>query len=117
MRGDLDAVMAHFADGATFSVSGSPATSPVPMAASGRAAIREVLRRLLDGFEFKRVDLVTMLVDGRQAAIHWHVQVRAIGTGQEAETDILDLVRVEDGKIVSFRQFADTALINRMIGA
>lgn len=117
MKGDLDGVLSHFADGAVFSVSGSPATSPVPTAVSGRSAIREVMRRLLEGFEFKETELVTMLVDGDQAAFHWHVKVRAVGTGQEAETDILDLVRIADGKIVSFRQFADTALINRMIGA
>ena len=116
-RGDLDAVMRHFADGATFSLSGSPAASPVPTAASGRAAIREVLRRLLEGFEFSQMKPVTILVDGERAAVHWHVKVRAVSSGYEAETDILDLVRVQDGKITDFRQFADTALINRMIGA
>lgn len=114
---DLDGVMRHFADSAVFSVAGSPATSPIPTVASGRAAIREVLRRLLDGFDFKGVYLVTMLVDGPQAAFHWHVRVKAIATGHEVETDILDLVRFEGDKIVSFRQFADTALVNRMVGA
>lgn len=116
-RGDVDDVVRHFADNAVFSVSGSPAASPVPLVATGREAIREVLRRLVDGFDFREVILVTMLVDGPQAAFHWHVRVAARATGEEAVTDILDLVRMEEGRIVSFRQFADTALINRMIGA
>lgn len=117
LRGDLDEVVAHFADGASFSVSGSPAVSPVPTAASGRAAIREVLRRLLEGFEFSQLKLVSLLVDGDRAAAHWHVRVKALGSGYDAETDIVDLIRVQDGRITEFRQFADTALINRMIGA
>lgn len=116
-RGDLDGVMRHFTDNPVFSVSGSPATSPVPMVASGRAAIQEVLRRLLDGFEFQQMKIVKMLVDGDHAVIHWHVRVKAIGSGQVAETDILDLVRIEDDKIASMNQFADTALINSMLGA
>ena len=113
---DLEGVLRHFAPGAVFSLSGSTAASPVPMVATGMAAIREVMRRLMEGFEFKNIEFVTMLVDGDQAAVHWHVQVKALGTGLEAETDIVDLVRFDGDKIASFRQFADTALINHMIG-
>lgn len=115
MAGDVDDLMTHFSDGAVFSLAGSAATSPVPMVAGGKAAIRETLRRLVDGFEFKEMRVVSILVDGPQAAVHWHARVRATGSGYEAETDILDLVRVENGSIVSFLQFADTALINRML--
>lgn len=117
MRGDLDGVMRHFTDGAVFCVSGSPAVSPVPMVASGRAAIHEVLRRLLEGFEFQHMTIMTMLVDGDHAAVHWHVRVKSVGNGMVAETDILDLIRIEDGRIASMNQFADTALINRMLGS
>ena len=38
-------------------------------------------------------------------------------TGQEADTELLDLLRFEDGLIVSFKQFADTALAARLLGA
>ncbi|TDR89054.1 nuclear transport factor 2 family protein [Enterovirga rhinocerotis] len=115
-RGDLDEVMGFFGEGAHFSVSGSAAASPVPTVASGSAAICEVLRRLVSAFEFKEATIVSLVVDGAEAAVHWHVHVRSLATGEEAETDILDMLRIEDGRIVSLRQFADTALINRLLG-
>ena len=43
--------------------------------------------------------------------------MRATATGQEAETEFVDILRVENGKIVSFKQFVDTALASRMVAA
>jgi ketosteroid isomerase-like protein len=116
-RGDLDRVMAHFAPRAQFFLVGSPAASPVPSSALGAAAVREVLRRLMASFEFRDVELRTMLIQGSKAAVHWSARVRVPGTGKEAETELLDLLQFEGEKIVSFKQFADTALAGRLLGA
>ena len=116
-RGDLDAVMTHFSPRAQFMLVGSPAASPVPSSALGAAAVREVLRRLMASFEMDELELLDLLVDGSRAAVHWRARIRAPATGAEAETELLDLLAFEDDKIVSFRQFADTALAARLLGA
>ncbi|NNM71761.1 nuclear transport factor 2 family protein [Enterovirga aerilata] len=116
-RGDLDGVMAHFSPRAEFMLLGSPAASPVPLSALGIAAVREVLRRLMASFEFHDLELRTVLVEGNRAAVHWSARVRAPASGLEASTELLDLVRLEAGKIVSFKQFADTALASRLLRA
>ena len=116
VAGDVDGVMRHFADQAQFSLAGSEAASPIPISATGIAAVREVMRRLVESFRFHEATVLHLLVDGDMAAVHWRLRVSAVGRGEEVETEILDLVRVSGGKIASLRQFADTALAARLIG-
>ena len=117
IRGHLDEMLGHFSDGAHFSVVGSPAASPVPATAFGHAAIREVLRRLTDSIEFLAAEIRDIIVDPEtgHAAVHSRVRIRARGSDQEAETELVDLIRIEGGRIVSFRQFADTALASHLL--
>ena len=114
-RGDLDGVMAHFAPRAQFVLVGSSAASPVPASALGAAAVREVLRRLMASFEFSDVQLRAIMVEGDRAAVHWSARVRVPASGKEATTELIDLLAFEDDKIVSFRQFADTALAAQLL--
>jgi ketosteroid isomerase-like protein len=116
MSGDVEAVMGHFAPNANFSIAGSPVASRVPTAATGAAAVREVMERLVAAFEFSDARIVSMIVEGDRAAVHWSVRVRSPGTGEEAQTELVDLVRLEGDKIISLQQFADTALAQRLLG-
>ena len=49
--------------------------------------------------------------------MQWRVHVKAAGKQEGAVTELVDILRVEDGQIVSFKQFADTALAARLLGA
>ncbi|MDB5590119.1 nuclear transport factor 2 family protein [Enterovirga sp.] len=119
VTGDLDAMMGHFCDTAQFSLAGSPEASPVPTSATGSVAVREVLRRLTQNIEFLETTLLDLLIDPEtgRVAVHSRVRVRGRQSGQEAQTEVLDLVQVENGRITSFRQFADTALAARLLGS
>ena len=55
---DLDGMMRHFSDAPHFSLAGSAAASPIPLAVTGAAAIREVMRRLVASFEFVEAEIV-----------------------------------------------------------
>ena len=57
-----------------------------------------------------------MIVEGNRAAVHSRARVRAKATGDEAVTEMVDLVELQDGKISSFQQFCDTAVANRLLG-
>jgi ketosteroid isomerase-like protein len=117
VRGDIDAVVQHFADGATFSLAGCPASSSVAMSVCGAQPLRDAMAGLVQSFAFSDMEPVTTVIEGDQAVIHWKARVRATATGQEAETEFVDILRVENGKIVSFKQFVDTALASRMVAA
>ena len=115
-RGDLHGVMAHFADHAVFSLAGSPAASSVPMSVAGAAPLREAMSQLIASFNFEKVEILAIIVEGDRAAVHLRARIRSTGTGEVAETEIVDILQFEEGRIVSHRQFADTALASRLLG-
>jgi ketosteroid isomerase-like protein len=116
VRGDVDGVLQHFADGAKFALAGCPASSPVPMSVCGAEPLRNAMTGLIQSFAFSDMEPVTTVIEGDRAVIHWKARVRSTATGQEAETEFVDILHVKDGKIVSFKQFTDTALARRMLG-
>jgi len=59
-------------------------------------------------------DYTPNIIDPPHAAVHWRGRFRNKG-GQEAETDILDLIEVKDGRISSLTTFFDTALAAAML--
>ena len=116
LRGDLDLTCDYFAEDARFAVAGSPEASPVASSARGCGEVRGALAGLMGAVEFLRHDFLEVVVEGDRAAVHSRVRLRATETGEEVETEFLDLLRVRDGKIHSFVQFCDTALAARLLG-
>jgi ketosteroid isomerase-like protein len=113
--GDVDAVLACFTDQPVFAIAGSTDASPVACRADCSNSLRNALTQLVSAFEFVDQDIRSILVDGDKAAVHWHGRIRSSRTGEEADTEVLDLIRVENGKIASFTQFCDTALAARLV--
>ncbi len=72
---------------------------------------------LIGAFEFRNHEIVSLIVDGPRAAVHTRVRVRAAGTGEEVTTEMVDLITVRDGKIVSFLEFCDTAMAAKLMAA
>jgi ketosteroid isomerase-like protein len=69
---------------------------------------------LVAAFEFVQRDIVNLIIEGQQAAVHSRVKLRFIPKDRTVTTDILDLWKFEDGKIVELVEFVDTALINNL---
>jgi ketosteroid isomerase-like protein len=115
-RGDLDALGRIFAPHARFQMAGSNA-SPVAARAEGAEQYRPLLAGMIKTFEVLEHKILAMLIDGSKAAVHWHARIRSTVTGQTVETDLFDLIEVEDGRIKSFYEFCDTALAARMMQA
>ncbi|WP_375458173.1 nuclear transport factor 2 family protein [uncultured Enterovirga sp.] len=115
MAGNVDEIMGHFGDAAHFALNGSTAASPFPVAVAGKAAIREVMGRLVSAFEFSDAEILNLIVEGSDAAVHWRVRIRGPQGGEPVETELVDIVRIDGGKIASIKQFADTALAAHML--
>src|SRR5215212_10772777 len=116
-RGDLEATCQHFCDDAQFAIMGSPEASPVAVQARRSDGIRQALGGLIAAVDFVEHEVLSVIVEDDRAAVHSRVRVRAKATGNEAVTEMVDLVRLQDRKIASFQQFCDTALAARLLGA
>jgi ketosteroid isomerase-like protein len=113
-RGDLDALAAVFAPHARFRMAGSNA-SPIATLVEGAEQYRPLFAGMIKTFEILEHSIVTLLVDGSKAAVQWRARMRSSVTGETVETDLFDLVEIEDGRIVSFFEFCDTALAARLM--
>jgi len=113
-RGDLDGLGRVFAPNARFQLAGSNA-SPVATKVAGAEQYRPLLAGMIKTFELLDYTIVTMLIDGNAAAVHWRAKFRSNINGQTVETDLFDLVELEDGRVTSFLEFCDTALAARLM--
>jgi ketosteroid isomerase-like protein len=114
-KGDIDALMATFHPNATFELVGDSATTQIAGLTEGHSNLRTTLGGLIDAFEFRKRDIVDAVVEGDRAVIHSRVTVRFVPKGTVFETDLLDAFRFQDGKIIQLVEFADTALVNRVV--
>jgi ketosteroid isomerase-like protein len=81
----------------------------------GSEQYRALFAGMIKTFEILELKIVTLLVEGARAAVQWHARMRSSVTGETVETDLFDLVELENGRIVSFYEFCDTALAARMM--
>lgn len=116
VRGDLEGTLRPFAEDAVFQLAGAAEASPVALRCTDCESLRVAMAALIGAFEFKRHEILSLIVDGAKAAVHTRARVRATATGEEKETEMVDLVSFRDGKIASFVEFCDTALAARMAG-
>jgi ketosteroid isomerase-like protein len=117
IRGDVDGILRHTDDDVEFSIAGCAASSAIPCAVHGSQALRDVMGRLISAFEFRNGHVIDMLVEGERAVVRSRVEVRVPGSDEAAETELVDLITFRDGKVLSFRQYADTALARRLLAS
>jgi ketosteroid isomerase-like protein len=104
-QGRLDELCALFADDASFKIVGSSDGKPIAIAAQGSAEIRAWLSVMLKTFKLTRYELLSMLVDGTRACVHWRVDIHSKITGVVVPTELVDLVEVRGERIAGYREF------------
>ena len=65
-------------------------------------------------FEFIKRDIISMIVDGDRAAVRCRLTVRFVPNDKTFTTELVDLFKIQDGKIIELVEFADTALIKEI---
>ena len=117
VRGDLDGVMGGIADAAVFCLNGRGTGVPALCTPSkGRAAIRPLLKDLIDTWRFDDWKELALLVDGERALLHWTARATCVPSGKSENFEVFDLVTFRDGKIIDHRQTTDTALMMSIAG-
>lgn len=98
--GDLDRLCRMFAADAQFKISGSSEGKAIGVSARGAAEIRSWLGVMVKTFRLRRFEVLSMLIDGASAAVHWRADIDSRVTGVVAPTELVDLVRV-DGRLIT----------------
>jgi ketosteroid isomerase-like protein len=111
---DLEGIIAVFHPEARFELAGSKQHTPALGAAKGPQELRATVAGLIKAFQFVQRDIITTVIDSEQAAVHSRVKLRFIPKDRTVTTDILDLWKFRDGKIVELVEFVDTALVNEL---
>jgi ketosteroid isomerase-like protein len=104
-EGQLDKLCALFAADATFKIAGASDGKPIAIMARGAAEIRTWLGMMLKTFKLSRFQMLSVVIDGSRAAVHWQVDIHSKITGVIVPTELVDLVEVSDGRIKSYREF------------
>jgi ketosteroid isomerase-like protein len=106
VRGDLAAVCAKFTNDANFQVAGASSNaSPIAMKAVGVSEFRPLLAIMIKSFKLTEQTILTLLIDGTKAAVHWRAKVHSRITGTTVLTELIDVVEVKDGRIGSYTEF------------
>jgi len=104
-RGDLEAVCGAFSHDAEFRIAGASYASPVKIAASGMDEIRSSLALLVKSFKLNDCKILSMIIEGPEAAVHWRAIIHSSITGISVTTELAAFVQIRDNRIASYIEF------------
>ncbi|HEX3848095.1 MAG TPA: nuclear transport factor 2 family protein [Steroidobacteraceae bacterium] len=100
--GALDRLCGLFGPDAVFKISGSSDGKPIALSARGTDEVRSWLTVLVKTFRITRHEILSMVIDGPRAAVHWRASIYSRITGASMPTELVDLVEMRDGRIGSY---------------
>ncbi|MEM1383364.1 MAG: nuclear transport factor 2 family protein [Pseudomonadota bacterium] len=111
LANDPRRVMAFFADNAVFELVGSVEASPIACRVEAPHALHSVMVALCETWEWRSLEVETMLIDGDQAAISYRLDVRHLPSGRVVQSQIVDIATLRGSEVVHFKEFVDTAMV------
>ena len=105
LSGDLEALCRTFAKDSRLDIAGTSYSSPMAIRAAGLGEIRSWLALLVKTFQLSDQEILSMIIDGEAAAVHWRARIRSRITGATVLTELVDVVRVREGRIASYTEF------------
>lgn len=105
VSGDVAAVCDKFTPDAQFRIAGASHAAPVAVSAVGDREYRPLLAIMVKTFKLSDDEIVTLLVDGDKAAVHWRTKIFSRITGTTVLTELVDIVQIRDGRIGSYVEF------------
>lgn len=113
--GDVEGLVTTFHPEGAFILKGDRSALELTGSMQGHPTLRSAFGQFIANFGFEKREILAELIDGDRVAVHSRVVVRYHPTGKAFSTEMLDLFRFQDGKIVELIEFADTAQIKAMI--
>jgi ketosteroid isomerase-like protein len=104
-RGDFEAVCQFFAEAAKFQIASARQVSALAVTTSGADEFRPLLALLIKTFKLSDMRIMSIVIDGAKAAVHWRANIHSKITGATVPTELVDLVEIRNGRIVSYIEF------------
>jgi ketosteroid isomerase-like protein len=114
LSNDVEKCLGHFTQSSSFRIAGSTETSSIARVARSIPSIRKQIEELIRVWQWRAVDQRALIIDGYQVAVHYSVTATFTPSGQTVTTEVVDLLTVEDSKVVTFTQFIDTAALAQL---
>ncbi len=105
VRSDLAGMCSLFADRGAFSIAGASADKPIGIREESLAAFRPWLAMMVKVFRLSDYQMLSLVVESPKASAHWRVNINSKVTGTTVLTELVDLVEIRDGRIVSYAEF------------
>ena len=102
--GDANTFGEMLADDSTFQIIGFGSK------VTGKADVMATLRQLIQDFHFVEWRPIQIVAEGDSVAMRCVLKVRHRSKAHAEETETADFIKLRDGKIVSYVQYADTRL-------
>jgi hypothetical protein len=115
LSNEVDRCMPFFNAHSTFQLAGSANASSVARASDSLAAIRDHVTELVRTWTWKKMEIYNRVIDGDTAAVRYQLTTVFKPSGELITTEIVDVVKVSERKVVEFHQFVDTAAIERLV--
>ncbi|MGY8664132.1 nuclear transport factor 2 family protein [Bradyrhizobium sp. UFLA05-109] len=113
--GDVEGLVGAFHPEGVFTLVGDNSALELTGSAQGHPTLRGAFGQFIANFDFIEREILSELVEGQSAAVHCRIVVRYRPTGKTFSTEVMDLFKFQDGKIVELIEFADTAQIKAVI--
>jgi ketosteroid isomerase-like protein len=105
VRGDLDAVCGSFLNDARLEIAGASRGSPTVVTSVGVGKFRPLLALMIKTFKISDQSILSIIIEGAKAAVHWRAAVHSKVTGTTAITELVDVIEIRDDLIASYIEF------------
>lgn len=107
-RGDHERLSALIHDDIDWIIYGPVTIFPFAGPRSGRAAVLEALTDMAKAYELESYNPELIIVEGERAAVMSDVSLRQRATGRTLRFRVGNFLRIVDGRVIEFREFANT---------
>ncbi|HZO22143.1 MAG TPA: nuclear transport factor 2 family protein [Steroidobacteraceae bacterium] len=105
IAGRRDELCALFAEQSRFRIGGTSDGKPISVSANGAAEIRTWLTMFVKTFKISEHEILSMVIEGERAAVHWRANIHSRITGTLVPTELVDLIEVRSAHITSYVEF------------
>jgi hypothetical protein len=110
-RGDIPAVLSAFDDNITWHAAMGATRHPLSNERRGKAAVAEFFKTLPQVQTFEQFEPREFIAQGDKVVALGHYRAKTPG-GKHFDSDWAMVFTLRNGKVVQFREFADSAAIN-----
>ena len=114
-EGDVKGLVATFHPEGLFNLVGDNSALHLTGSVQGHEPLHDAFGQFIDHFDFEKREILSELVEGNCAAIRSRLVIRYRPSGKVFSTEVLDLFKFQDGKIIELIEFADTAQIKAIV--